>query len=412
MKYRIPLAFDQFDEAEKNIVTDVINSGRYTQGERVGLFEDEFASYLGVDHAIMVNSGSSANLIAMTAIYYAAKWDPNLTYGPFLDGDEVIIPALCWPTTLTPLANLRLQPVFCDIDLDSLNLSVAAVDKVRTDRTRAVIAVPILGNPTGLDDLRAYCEAERLVLLEDACQSLGAKNLAGQKVGTYGLASSFSFYFSHHISTIEGGCIATNSLLVAQLCRALRSHGWTRDLDDSQLAQSLPKFEQVDRRFCFFLPGYNVRATEIAAALGSVQLRRLPNFLAQRQHIAQARLRTLEPFQDRVAVPGAKVGAGHSWMAFPLLLTTDEEKNRVRATLEDLAIETRPVVAGNLLRHPIAKLLRINESEAGLPNCDAVFRRGLMLGLNPSSSDQDEAYLREAFQTSFDDRQNLELTSS
>ncbi len=412
MKYRIPLAYDQFDEAEKNVVIDVINSGHYTQGERVSLFEGEFASYLGVDHAVMVNSGSSANLIAMTAIYYAAKWDSDLTYGPFLDGDEVVIPALCWPTTLTPLANLGLKPVFCDIDLDSLNLSVATIEKVRTDRTRAVIVVPILGNPTGLDDLRAYCEAERLVLLEDACQSLGAQSLTGQKVGSFGLASSFSFYFSHHISTIEGGCIGTNSLLVAQLCRALRSHGWTRDLDDSQLARSLPKFEQVDRRFCFFLPGYNVRATEIAAALGSVQLRKLPRFLAQRQRIAEARLRTLEPFQDQVAVPGANIGAEHSWMAFPLLLTTGEERDRVRATLEDFAIETRPVVAGNLLRHPIAKLLCIDEGEASLPNCDAVFRRGLMLGLNPSSSDQDEAYLSEAFYAAFADRQNLEQTFS
>lgn len=412
MKYRIPLAYDQFDETEKNVVIDVLNSGNYTQGECVSRFEDEFASYLGVDHAIMVNSGSSANLIAMTATYYAAKWDSSLTYGPFRVGDEIVIPALCWPTTLTPLVNLRLQPVFCDIDLDSLNLSVATIEKVRTDRTRAVIAVPILGNPTGLDDLRAYCEAERLVLLEDACQSLGAQSLTGQKVGSFGLASSFSFYFSHHISTIEGGCVVTNSLLVAQLCRALRSHGWTRDLDNSQLAQALPKFEQVDRRFCFFLPGYNVRATEIAAALGSVQLRKLPRFLAQRQRVAQARLRTLEPFQDRVVVPGANVGAEHSWMAFPLLLTTGEEKDRVRATLEDFSIETRPVVAGNLLRHPIAKLLCIDEGEASLPNCDAVFRRGLMLGLNPSSSDQDEAYLSEAFHASFADRQNLELTFS
>lgn len=412
MKYRIPLACDQFDETEKNVVLDVFNSGNYTQGERVRLFEDEFASYLGVDHAIMVNSGSSANLIAITATYYAAKWDSSLTYGPFLDGDEVVIPALCWPTTLTPLVNLRLQPVFCDIDLDSLNLSVATVEKVRTDRTRAVIAVPILGNPTGLDDLRAYCEAERLVLLEDACQSLGARSLTGQKVGSFGLASSFSFYFSHHISTIEGGCVVTDSLLVAQLCRALRSHGWTRDLDDSQLAQALPKFEQVDRRFCFFLPGYNVRATEIAAALGSVQLRKLPRMLAQRQRVAQARLRMLQPFQDRVVVPGANVGAEHSWMALPLLLTTGEEKDRVRATLEDLSIETRPVIAGNLVRHPIAKLLCIDEGEAGLPNCDALFRRGLMLGLNPNSSDQDEAHLSEAFHASFADRQDLELTFS
>ena len=333
-------------------------------------------------------------------------------YGAFRSGDEVVIPALCWPTTLTPLANIGLKPVFCDIDLESLNLSVAAIEKVRTERTRAVIAAPILGNPTGLDEVRAYCEAEELVLLEDACQSLGAHGPAGRKIGSFGLASSFSFYFSHHISTIEGGCIATNSFLLAELCRALRSHGWTRDLDNSRLALTLPKFDQVDRRFCFFLPGYNVRPTEMAAAIGSIQLKRLPQFLTRRHRIAQARLRALEPFQDRVAVPGANVGAGHSWMAFPLMLKSREEKERVRATLEESAIETRPVVAGNLARHPITKVLGIDEDQADLPDCDAVFQRGLMLGLNPSSTGLDENYLSEALHASFAHRRHSEPTFS
>lgn len=400
MKYRIPLAYNLFDEAERNAVIEVLSGGNLTQGERVSRFEDEFASYLGVDHAILVNSGSSANLIAITAMYYAGMWDAKLTHGRFEAGDEVIIPALCWPTTLTPLKNLGLEAVFCDIELDSFNLSVATIERVRTDRTRAVIAVPIMGNPTGLDELREYCRARRLVLLEDACESLGAQSPTGEKIGSFGLAASFSFYFSHHISTIEGGCVVTNSYLLADLCRAVRSHGWTRQLASSELVKALPEIDEFDQRFCFFLPGYNLRATEIVAALGSVQLRKFPELLKRRQRIAQARLRVLEPFRDQVTVPGANVGAGHSWMAFSLLLNSREQRDRMCAMLEELGLETRPIIAGNIVRHPLAQFLPIKNRSIDLSACDAVLQRGLMLGLNPNSSDEDEKFVAEALQVS------------
>ena len=396
MKYRIPLAYDSFGDMERDAVTDVLASGHYTQGERIADLERDIAAYIGVYHAIMVNSGSSANLIAITAMYYAGMWDADLTYGPIQANDEVVIPALCWPTTLTPLVNLGVRPVFCDIDLNSFNLSVATIEKVRTERTRAVIAIPILGNPSGLDEVREYCEAERLVLLEDACQSLGARSAAGEKIGSLGLAASLSFYFSHHISTIEGGCVVTNSSLLADLCRALRSHGWTRHLGSSELAQALPEFDEGDHRFCFFIPGYNLRATEIAAALGKVQLKMFPELLKRRQQIARGRLRVLEPFRDHVTVPGTNVGAGHSWMAFSLLLNSRDERDRVRAILEQHGVETRPVVAGNIARHHLARFLSVKEASAQLINCDVVFQRGLMLGLNPNSSDEDEEYLGEA----------------
>lgn len=399
MKYRIPLAYDSFGAQEKKAAEEVLSSGYYTQGKRVAEFERKFAAYLGVEHAIMVNSGSSANLIAVTAAYYAAMWDEDLTNGPIGPGDDVVIPALCWPTTLTPLINLGLRPVFCDIDPNSLNLTVETVDRVLTEKTRAVVAIPILGNPEGLAELRDYCQAKRLVLLEDSCESLGAEGAGGEKVGSFGLAASFSFYFSHHISTIEGGCIATDSLLLAELCRALRSHGWTRDLGETALARSMPTFDDVDDRFCFFLPGYNVRATEIAAALGTVQLGKLPELLARRQSIARKRLEAVEPFRDRVQIPGANNRAGHSWMAFPLILNSRQERDRVRQSLEEGGIETRPIVAGNILRHPLSRFLSAPSDGVELGVCDATFDRGLMLGLNPQSSDDDEDYFCEVLRS-------------
>ncbi len=396
MNYRIPLAFDTFGEAEKNALIEVLESGHYTQGKCVSTFESQFADYLGVDFAVMVNSGSSANLIAISAVYYATMWNAELTPAPLQPGDEVIVPGLSWPTTLTPLLNLRLRPVFCDIELDSLNLSVRTVDEMRTERTRAVIAVPVLGNPTGLVELREYCRGQRLLLIEDAAESLGAETEGGEKVGSFGLVAGFSFYFSHHISTIEGGAVVTNSPLIADLSLALRSHGWTRQLSYSELADNLPEFEEVDSRFCFFLPGYNVRATELSGAIGSVQLARLPDFLARRRAIAEARIEALKPYRDRVTIPGAQVGTGHSWMTFPMLLDTPARRDAIRAALEARGIETRAIIAGNILRQPLSRFLDLRPDQLELPACDEVFRRGMMLGLNPQSTKTSEEYLWHA----------------
>lgn len=396
MNYRIPLAFDTFGEAEKNALIEVLESGHYTQGKRVSAFESQFADYLGVDFAVMVNSGSSANLIAISAVYYATMWNAELTSAPLQPGDEVIVPGLSWPTTLTPLLNLGLRPVFCDIELDSLNLSVRTVDEMRTERTRVVIAVTVLGNPTGLLELREYCRGQRLLLIEDAAESLGAETEGGEKVGSFGLVASFSFYFSHHISTIEGGAIVTNSPLIADLSLALRSHGWTRQLSYSELADDLPEFEKVDSRFCFFLPGYNVRATELSGAIGSVQLARLPDFLARRRAIAEARIEALKPYRDRVTIPGAQVGTGHSWMTFPMLLDTPARRDAIRPALEARGIETRAIIAGNMLRQPLSRFLDLRPDQPELSACDEVFRRGMMLGLNPLSTKTSEEYLWHA----------------
>jgi len=396
MPYRVPLAYNTFTDAERDAVSAVVETGRLTQGAEVEKFEAGFAAFNGTKYAIMVNSGSSANLIGIEAIYYCSLLKPEITHGPLRQGDEAIISGLSWPTTITPLLNHGLQPVFCDISLQTLNMTVETVEAVRTPATRMVIAVPVLGNPDGLDELRDYCAHERLILVEDACESLGARTASGALTGTFGLASAFSFYFSHHISTVEGGAILTDSREVADLCYALRSHGWTRDFKLNSIDLGRDVGEDIDPRFCFFLPGYNVRATEINAAVGGVQLSKLTDMLTERRRRAVARIDAVRRAGNRVTVPGAEIADRHSWMTFPLLFENAEQKKAAQSLLENLGVETRPIIVGNILRQPLVRALPIKADQPDLPVCDAVFARGLMIGLSPFSDEESEACVHEA----------------
>lgn len=396
MSYRIPLAYNTFDKEESEAVEAVFRTGRLTQGAEVEKFETEFAAYNGAKHAIMVNSGSSANLIAIEAIYYCSVLKPEITNGPLKEGDEVIIPGLSWPTTLTPLLNHGLQPVFCDVSPKTLNLTVETVEAVRTPATRAVIAVPVMGNPEGLEEIKAYCDRENLLLVEDACESFGARTASGQLAGTFGLAASFSFYFSHHMSTMEGGAILTDCREIADLCYTLRSHGWTRDLRLGSIPVESKDSDRIDSRFCFLLPGYNVRATEINAAIGAVQLGKVSDMITRRRSIAAGRIEALAGSSNRVFVPGAEICDRHSWMTFPLFFSSEKNKAEGQRILEEHGVETRPIIVGNILRHPLMQTIRVKEDQPELPVCDEVFARGLMMGLSPMSDDSSEEYVHKA----------------
>ena len=394
MAYRVPLAHNDIDAAEIQAATEVLNSGLLTQGSKVAEFERLLAERHGVEHAIMVNSGSSANLIAIEAIVHLSRLRPDLLPQRLDPGDEVIIQGLNWPSTIKPITNQGLVPVFCDVDLESLNASVETVAAVRTNKTKMVIAVPVLGNPTHLDGLRTYCASEGLLLHEDACESLGATTPSGSVIGAIGTTSAFSFYFSHHLTTIEGGVVLTQDARLADLCRALRAHGWSRNL---QLDDFLDlDADEVDPRFCFVLPGYNVRSTELNAAIGIVQLAKLDAALANRARIAADRIAAIRSAGVQIAVPGEASSAGHSWMTFPLLYQDVQARDRARVSLERDGIETRPIIVGNILRQPLARTLATAPHQPPLPACDAVFQRGLMIGLNPASPPPVEAFVSEA----------------
>jgi CDP-6-deoxy-D-xylo-4-hexulose-3-dehydrase len=397
MTYRVPLAFSTFTGAEVKAAEDVLKSGNLTQGKEVAAFERELAEWHAVPHAILVNSGSSANLLAIEAAVYLSRLAPERLYGPIEAGDEVIIQGLNWPSTLKPMLNHGLRPVFCDVDISSLNASVNDVEAVRTSRTRMVVAVPVLGNPSHLEEMKRYCHDKGLILIEDACESLGALTESNLRVGSLGLASAQSFYFSHHLTTIEGGVVLTSDPYVADLCRALRAHGWSRELRMEGFLQ--PAQSEVDERFCFVTPGYNVRSTELNAAIGRVQLASLDQMLARRREIARRRSDAVRDMADRVVMPGADIVGRHSWMATPLLFSSRGHRDRARASLEASGIETRPIIVGNMLRHPVVKMIGLSEDQRDLPNCDEVFERGIMIGLSPGSPPEVEAIVHEALLT-------------
>ena len=242
-------------------------------GPSVQQFEEDFARKFGIKHALMVSSGSAANLVGVAALFYKKE-------RPLQRGDEVIVPSISWATTYYPLQQYGLRLRFVDVDLHTLNIDVTQLARALTPRTRMVVAVSILGNPCALDVLRAFCDRHGLYLLEDNCESMGA-TLGGKPCGTFGDINTFSTFFSHHISTMEGGIVATDDTELAHLARSLRAHGWTRDLpDDTTIYER--RADDFFEAYRFILPGYNARPLELSGAVGVEQLKKLDGMIAMR----------------------------------------------------------------------------------------------------------------------------------
>jgi CDP-6-deoxy-D-xylo-4-hexulose-3-dehydrase len=339
------LAAPSWGPEETEAMQRVIASGWFTMGEQVFAFEREFAAYFGMKHGIMVNSGSSANLVAVAALFY--KKDR-----PLQRGDEVIVPAVSWATTYHPLQQYGLKLRFVDVELDTLNIDVSKLEQALTPKTRAIVAVSILGNPAALDVMRAFADAHGLYFIEDNCESMDAE-LNGKKAGTFGDLNTFSFFFSHHISTMEGGMVLTDDGELADLCRCLRAHGWTRDLPpDTSLYErrSSDHFEA----YRFILPGYNVRPLELEGAVGREQLKKLPAMTAQRR-------KNLKLFQELFAgderfIIQREHGVSSAF-SFTIILNPacNPDREGVFAALKKADIGFRVITGGCFLRHDVLK---------------------------------------------------------
>jgi CDP-6-deoxy-D-xylo-4-hexulose-3-dehydrase len=380
------LAADTLGAAEISAAKDVLDSGRLTMGPRVRQFEDEFAAWVGTGHAVMVNSGSSANLLVVDALLRGATGSPQLAMG-----DEIIVPGLAWSTTAWPIAQLGMVPVFADVDPGTLAIDLQSAQSVIGPRTRALFLIHALGRAADLNRYRQFCDDNGLILIEDCCESLGAHS-DGRHVGTAGVASSFSFYFSHHISTIEGGMVATDNPALADDLRSLRAHGWARDRADKE--KWISSFPSFDPRFLFISMGYNVRPTELQGAIGSIQLRRLDEMLRAREDLAARVVTRIAASAPWLELIGSETLFGspsperrarsHSWMTLPLRVKAGAPvaRDAVVARLESMGVETRPVIAGNLARHPA--LQRVDHRVASaMTACDALLTDAFMIGCHP-----------------------------
>ena len=337
-----PLANTTWDAAEYDVLQDVIKSDRFTMGPRVRAFEEAFAAKFGKRYAVMTSSGSTANLLAVTATFH----HPDMNFAP---GDEVIVPAVSWSTTYFPVTQNGLSLRFVDIDAATLNIDVDAVAAAITPRTRMVLAVNLLGNPVEAARLRKICADAGIILAEDNCESMGA-SLNGEMAGAFGLWGTFSTFFSHHICTMEGGLVITDDRKLYDNMLSIRAHGWVRDLpEDTHLPMDPDPFV---RQFRFVLPGYNLRPLEMEGALGIPQLAKLDGFIAERRKNG-AMFQQMFAGRDDLDI---QIENGESsWFGFAMTL-----KGRMagkRSALVDAfkaaEIECRPVVTGNFLRNPV-----------------------------------------------------------
>ncbi|MBM3568307.1 MAG: DegT/DnrJ/EryC1/StrS family aminotransferase [Alphaproteobacteria bacterium] len=354
----------------------VIDSGYFTMGENVRAFERAFAAYHGKKYGVMVNSGSSANLIAVASLFY--KKDR-----PLQRGDEAIVPAISWATTYHPLQQYGLKLKFVDVDLATLNADPGLLEKAIGPRTRLIVAVSILGNPAPLDVMRKLADRHGLYFMEDNCESMDAE-LAGRKAGTFGDLNTFSFFFSHHISTMEGGMVLTDDAELDHLLRALRAHGWTRDLPHDSAIYRRGSDDHYEA-YRFILPGYNVRPLELSGAVGIEQLKKLPALTAARRKNWEL-FRSLFAGDERFVIQ--RENGKSSAFAFTIVLNPkrDPDRKAVFAALKQADIGFRIITGGNFLRHDAIRFYDYETVGASggrneaLPNADTAHDYGFFTG--------------------------------
>jgi CDP-6-deoxy-D-xylo-4-hexulose-3-dehydrase len=320
----------------------------------------------------MVNSGSSANLLMVAALFYTKN--PQLK---LKRGDEVIVPAVSWSTTYYPLYQYGLKIKFVDIDLYTLNYDLDELEKAVSDRTRMIIAVNLLGNPNDFGRINQIIGVREIVLIEDNCESLGAK-FNGKYSGTFGVMGSYSSFFSHHISTMEGGLIVTNDEELHHILLSLRSHGWTRNLPKYNHVCGIKSEDPFEESFRFVLPGFNVRPLELEGAVGVEQVKRLPNIVEERRKNGKLLQQTLGNHPDIFIQQ--EIGES-SWFGFSLVIRPGSEliRKHLLTRLNELGFECRPIVAGNFAKNEVMKYFDF-EVHGVLRNADHIDQNGLFVG--------------------------------
>lgn len=372
MSFKFPLATSSWGKEEIDAMQRVIASGMHTMGPNVQAFERDFAQYTGSRHCVMVNSGSSANLLMVAALFYTKN--PGLK---LQRDDEVIVPAVSWSTTYYPLYQYGLKIKFVDIDLHTLNYDLGQMEKAVSDKTRMIMAVNLLGNPNDFARIRQIIADRDIVLIEDNCESMGA-SYQGKKTGTFGVMGSFSTFFSHHISTMEGGLIVTDDEELYHILLSLRAHGWTRNLPRHNHVCGEKSDDPFEESWRFVLPGYNVRPLELEGAIGVEQVKRLPTMVEERRKngkLLQAGLR-----EHPEILIQEEIGES-SWFGFSLVIRPGSQWTRKMLTtrLNDLGFECRPIVAGNFAKNEVVKYFD-SEISGTLNNAEHIDKNGVFVG--------------------------------
>lgn len=370
---------------EINAVMQTLLSTNTTMGKQVSDFQEQYANYVGADYAVMSNSGSSNNLLSVAALANPVTKDH------LKPGDEVIVPALSWSTTIWPIVQHNLIPVFVDCDLNTFNLDLNKLEKAIGPKTRAIKLVHVYGNPCDMDGIMALARKHNLFVIEDCCEAMGAM-YDGKHVGTIGDIGNYSFFFAHHITTMEGGISVTNDFNLTETMKILRAHGWSRESKEHQ--KYIDMYPDIDPRFIFINQGYNLRPTELNAAMGAIQLPKLDGFNNMRREAATYLLKHLEQYQEFFHFQQETPKGKHVWFGFSMIVKDSAPFTAKDITkyLQKYRIESRPIIAGNMTRHPGVKMIP-HRISGDLNSADTVMRNGFSFGCHQGTDLQACKYI-------------------
>lgn len=393
-----------YDEKELQSMTDVMLNGWFGLSKEGELLEEELAKYVGVEKVYLTNSGSSADLLAISSLM-SHQFSNRL-----FPGDEVITPACTFPTVVSALVHKNLKPVFVDVDPETLNPSAETIEKAITKKTKLLFLVHTLGNPNNMPEIMNIAQKNNLLVVEDNCDALGS-TINGKKTGTFGIMATESFYPAHHMTTAgEGGAVMLNDLRLMRVVASIREWGracWCgasgQGTDGACGVRFKFKIDGVpyDHKYIFSHIGYNIKPVEIQAAMGRMQLKKLPFFIKRRKENFSTYLKLFKKYEKFFILPKPTENSDPSWFAFPMTIRDNAPFDRLSITrfLEDKMIQTRPLFSGNILRQPAFKNID-HRISGNLINSDRIFLNTFFIGVYPEIKNEQIDYVFEAF-TSF-----------
>ena len=385
-KFKYNLLSNAFDKKDIDEGIKVLNSQQITIGKITKKFENFFAKKIGSKYALMTNSGSSANLMALSALTSPLSKKKIPIKG------EVLLPAVCWSTSLWPIIQNNLKPIFVDVELDTFNIDLDQLEKKISKNTVAIMLVHVLGISTNMKKLKKIIRKHKIELIEDTCESLGAK-FDNKNLGTFGRFGTYSFYYSHQITSGEGGMITCDSIEDYNILKSIRSHGWSRDtIFHSKFSK---KYPQIDNNFLFIGPGYNLRPTEIQGAIAFNQFKKLDKFIKLRKKNRSLIINALKKhklWNNQFDFVKIEKNIDPSWFGLPFLINKDlmVNKSKFLKYLTINGIENRPIISGNFLNQPAAKFYNFKYNPNDFINSNEIEKRGFFIGLHTKLINQKE----------------------
>lgn len=374
------------DHSQINILINFIKTTeRYTQFTEVKRFEDAWSKWQGCKYSVFVNSGSSANLVILDLLKELYRWQI---------GDEIIVPVVTWPTDVSSVLQFGLKPVFVDVNLQDFAFDYDDLEKKISLKTRAIFLTHLLGFPADIKKVKKIIGKKNIQLIEDCCESHGA-TINEKRIGNFGNCSSFSFYWGHHISTVEGGMICTNEEKIYKLALLKRSHGLARELPKKYHPYYKKMYKDIDFRFLFLTTGFNVRNTEFSAVLGLTQLQHLDRYIAIRNNNYQRFINILSSYRNFFPIPYKD---GISSFVLPFLLKNKKDKENLQKYLAKREIESRPIIAGNLLKQPFLQSISLPDK---FPNANFIHKNGFYIGNNQFVDKKRLDYLKKVLDEFF-----------